>query len=234
MSEPSRIRDDPKASRQARALLAAASPTLRLPKAVRERSAARLDRALVLPAAAGLLFWLKGVALATGVVLVAVVAPKAVETLRPHAEVPNVAPSAVRATPLTRAVPPLPSAVVTAPASAAPTPALPPPIAPPRVSSPVAPEVVLDPLTREAMMLEKARAALDHDPNAALAMLDAHRAEFPAGTLTMERELVAVDALSRIGRVADARSRGGALLEQARGSIYEARVRALLDGLANR
>jgi len=77
-------------------------------------------------------------------------------------------------------------------------------------------------------MLEEARGLLDHDPGAALAIADRHAATFPAGNLGIERELLAVQALQRLGRVADARTRGMGLLEQARGSIYEKRVRAMV------
>jgi hypothetical protein len=40
-----------------------------------------------------------------------------------------------------------------------------------------------------------------------------------------------VDALRRLGRRDEARARGEALLAQAQGSLYEGRVRKLLDGL---
>jgi hypothetical protein len=90
-----------------------------------------------------------------------------------------------------------------------------------------------DGLAREVALLEKARGALDRDPSSTLAMLDVHAAEFPNGTLSMERELLAVDALRRLGRVADAKARGEALLGRARGSIYERRVKGMLDGLAS-
>jgi hypothetical protein len=89
-------------------------------------------------------------------------------------------------------------------------------------------------LAREAAMLEQARAALNRNPGAALAIADRHAATFPDGSLGMERELLAVQALQRLGRVAEARSRGLRLLEQARGSIYEQRVNALLDALPSR
>jgi hypothetical protein len=87
-----------------------------------------------------------------------------------------------------------------------------------------------DSLTREVAMLERARALLDANPVEALAALDAHAAAFPAGRLVMERELLAVQALLRAGRPVDARARGEALLARAHGSIYEARVKAMLDG----
>lgn len=80
-------------------------------------------------------------------------------------------------------------------------------------------------------MLENARASLNRDPEASLAELDACGARFPSGTLRIERELLAVDALTRVGRRDEARRRAEALLAAARGSIYEPRVRSMLDRL---
>jgi hypothetical protein len=97
---------------------------------------------------------------------------------------------------------------------------------------PFHPDPTVDSLAREAAMLEAARGLLDRDPAGALARLDRHAATFPAATLAIERELLAVDALQRLGRTREAQARGAALLEQARGSIYEDRVRALLERTA--
>jgi hypothetical protein len=97
------------------------------------------------------------------------------------------------------------------------------------VEPPRSQAVVVDPLAREAAMLEEARALVERNPNAALAVLDRYATAFPDGSLHIERELLAVAALRRVGRDREARSRGTALLEQARGSIYEERVRALLE-----
>jgi hypothetical protein len=222
MRDPTRLRDDAEAASDTRALLDRAQGTRRLPPAIRARSAARLDRALVLPAAAGVLFWLKGVALATGLVVVTVVAPRVLTTLRPNATATTVKMTPREMTPRRSPIPP-PEPITT------PTPSASGSAAPAEPVRRAAPQT--DPLTREAAMLEQARAALDHDPRGALTLLDAHRREFPAGTLAMERELVAVDALSRLGRSADARSRGEALLRAAPDSIYATRVRTMLAAL---
>ena len=82
-------------------------------------------------------------------------------------------------------------------------------------------------------MLEEARAMLDRYPSGALSVLERHAATFPVGQLGMERELLAVRALRRLGRQAEARARGDALLRQASGSIYEPRVRAMLEDLGS-
>jgi hypothetical protein len=89
----------------------------------------------------------------------------------------------------------------------------------------------VDTLAREAAMLEDARALLDRTPGDALSKLEEHAAAFPSGHLALEREMMAVDALRRLGRTDDARSRGRALLARYHGSLYEERVRAMLDSL---
>jgi hypothetical protein len=80
-------------------------------------------------------------------------------------------------------------------------------------------------------MLEQARVALGADPAGALAVTEAHAARFPRGKLGMEREFLAIEALRRLGRSADARARGEALLARAQGGLYEQRTRKLLEGL---
>ncbi len=74
---------------------------------------------------------------------------------------------------------------------------------------------------------------MNRNPRMALAIADRHAATFPAGSLGIERELLAVQALQRLGRAAEARTRGLGLLEQARGSIYEKRAKALLETIAS-
>jgi hypothetical protein len=95
-----------------------------------------------------------------------------------------------------------------------------PPISPPRAS---------DSLAEEAALIERARAALASRPAESLARTEEHAARFPTGMLGMESELVAIDALTRLGRGAEAHARAEALLARARGGIYEARLRQLLD-----
>jgi hypothetical protein len=256
MRQPTRWLEQEGASADVRKLLESARRSRALPDAVRARSIARLDRYLVWPAAAGVLLWLKGVAIAAGIGVAGVVAVTQIRPMlqaAPTAPVATVAveasPTRSRARPPTAAAPATTTAAVPAPvASAPPAPAPPAPtvasVAPfepdrapsakPRLpaataSTPAQPE--LDPLTREAAMLEHARASLNRDPGASLAELDACAATFPSGTLRIERELLAVDALKRAGRRDEARRRGEALLVTARGSIYEPRVRSMLDDL---
>jgi hypothetical protein len=253
MKAPLRFRDDPSAPPDVRELVRSARPSSAITKEVHARTGARLNRLMVVPAAAGLLFWIKGLAVA-GLSVAGVLAaarlvppfwhgggdgapPRSVEAhgrsgqgslsgTAPRAEIappppiqngdaPPAAPSAVPSQLPPRRRSPLLDRDRTAPA---------------RVESPLEPDPG-DSLAREAAMLEGARTLLERNPSGALATLDAYAATFPAGRLGMEREILAVDALRRLGRFSEARARGDALLVRARGSIYEQRVRAMLEAL---
>jgi len=252
MIPPTRWRDDASTSPERREFLRGAVGSRPLPRDIRARSAARIDRLLVVPAAAGLLFWIKGVA-AAGLCVIGVVAavdvvpsltrrlalgPEPVRsTLDRHPALPRKSIPAVQ-TPLSATEP----AVTASDASGAErqTPvasALPSPTRDrtrrQRAEAPSAELVPGDSLAREAAMLEDARAMLERNPSEALAVLNRHATTFPNASLSIERELIAVDALRRLGRVAEAQARGTALLGQARGSIYEDRVRALLRTLTS-
>ena len=195
---------------------------------------ARLDRLIALPAAAGLVFWLKGVAIAAGVAVSAVSVVSAAQIIRgdrgtarheptdPRSRSPARAPTKAAAAPAAQ-----PTVVESPPPSAAPhitpIPPAPPPAAAPSVVTPPG-----DPLAREAAMLEDARAMLDRAPAETLSKLDAHAAAFPTGVLAPERELMAVEALRRLGLFAAARARGEKLMASPNGSLYGERVRAML------
>jgi hypothetical protein len=245
MSGPVRWQDDDASPPEVRELLRSArgaGRTHALPAASRARSAARIDRMLALPAAAGLIVWLKGVAVAAGISAVAVVAGREVLGHWPGASAePSVSPIATatapkpvpipRPKPTVLAAPGVPSVAASTTASmpSSSTHAL--PAFAPSLPPEPAPSGEADSLAREAAMLDHARALLASDPGAALAALDAQSAAFPSGHMGLERELLAVEALRRLQRVPEARARGESLLERARGSIYEARVRAILDSL---
>ena len=62
----------------------------------------------------------------------------------------------------------------------------------------------------EATLLESARAALATNPARALALASTHAQAFPQGVLAQEREVIAIAALRRLGRTADAERRAGA------------------------
>jgi hypothetical protein len=93
----------------------------------------------------------------------------------------------------------------------------------------VPPVVSGDNLSREAAMLEAARRALGASPGEALAIADEHRAAFSGARLELERELIRVDALYRLGRFAEARRAAEALRQ--RGGLYAERVQRLIEKL---
>jgi len=228
MSEPTRWRDD--GPDDVRALLQSAPRTRDLTAEDRARGRRRLARATGVLAAGGALVWLQGAALGAGlgvlVVGVTYVAPWGSATLE-RAPMASVTPTAgpVAAAPI--APPSAPTAPEPAPA---PRPrGLP---APPASSgfsaAPEAPASPRDSLAEEAALIERARAALGPSAAEALALTEVHAAQFPSGKLAMERELVALDALRRLGRTAEVRARGEALLSRARGGLYEERIRSLM------
>jgi hypothetical protein len=70
------------------------------------------------------------------------------------------------------------------------------------------------PALSEAALLEQARSALASDPARALALTRQHQARFPNGILRQEREVIAIEALRRLGRGKTAAERAGSF-EQA-------------------
>jgi hypothetical protein len=230
MTEPKRLRDE--GPDDLRALLRAATPTREIRASEKRRTALRLGRWASAAALASALSWAPGAALgaALGVATVAVVwgvpallAPKPGPVELAPAAPPPPASAAPIATVIPTPPPPSP------PSSAAPS------VRPAPVAASAAPSAEPEPpprvdtLAEETALLEKARAALGVAPGEALALAEAHAARFPAGKLGMEREILAVDALRRLGRAGEARARGEALLARAKGSLYEERVRKLVE-----
>jgi hypothetical protein len=163
----------------------------------------------------------------------------------PAAPPPRAAEPVATPTPVSRVAAPVRSVA----ARRAPTPVTPEPVAPaPPPAAPPAPVPVLpsssaagssavgasppppvDPMVRELALLGEAQSTLARDPAAALAITDRHRAEFPRGRFVDESEVLALDALRRLGRVEALRARGEALLRAHPRSPYAVRVRAWLD-----
>lgn len=144
--------------------------------------------------------------------------PPAIHIAPPVTATPSPAPPAQRG----RSEPPPPEEE---PPPAEQVPAPPPP---PSFAAAAAPEG--DSLVRETVLLEEARVRLERFPAEALSRLEQHAQEFPGGKLRTEREFLAIAALRRLGRYAEAQARGEALLARAKGSPYEERVRHMLDG----
>ena len=91
------------------------------------------------------------------------------------------------------------------------------------------PAAPIDTLAAEVAALDSARAALADSPSRALHLADAHAAAFPQATLAAERELIAIDALLRLGRRSEARARADRLRARFPGGLYESRLSALVE-----
>jgi hypothetical protein len=83
-------------------------------------------------------------------------------------------------------------------------------------------------LVRETRLLERARAELAGRPERCLGLLSEHAREFPHGSLAIERELLTVASLVRLGRRSEAEARAEALRARSPGSLYEERLERLL------
>jgi hypothetical protein len=80
----------------------------------------------------------------------------------------------------------------------------------------------------EIPLLERANRALTGTPAQALALADEHQHRFPASVMDQEREIIAITALVRLGRAAEARERAVRLSHQHPNSVYQSRVDNIL------
>jgi hypothetical protein len=80
----------------------------------------------------------------------------------------------------------------------------------------------------EVSLLENAQAASRGDPQRALDLTDRDALRFPNGALAQEREVIAIDALTRLGRMQDARARARDFFQAFPGSAHGPRVAALV------
>lgn len=83
----------------------------------------------------------------------------------------------------------------------------------------------------EPQLIERARQALGTEPRRALALTREHQRRFPAGALSVERDVIALQALARTGQTAEARRRALAFEARYPRSIHLPQVRALLSRL---
>ncbi|MEQ9081142.1 MAG: hypothetical protein RLP09_45180 [Sandaracinaceae bacterium] len=81
----------------------------------------------------------------------------------------------------------------------------------------------------ETDLIDRAQRALATSPRAALRWAGRHQRRYPEGALTQERELIAIEALSRSGSPAAARTRADAFLSRWPHSAHAPRVRSLVD-----
>ncbi len=102
------------------------------------------------------------------------------------------------------------------------TPSVAPPAAAPATAPPIAEKKADEPRVKatgssekalgpsEAELLERARRLLGSNPSGALELAQQHRARFAGGVLAQEREVIAIEALRRLGRSAEADARAEA------------------------
>ena len=241
MSDPTRLRDD--GSDRMHALLRDAPRSRPRTAEQRARTTARVTRLATVAVVAGGLAWLPAAALGAGLgvatLLVADVVTSRFSATPTMSIAPRPPPTGVSAAALegtVRAAPSIERAPVVAPRAGevparTPSRRLEAVAAPSDELAPAPRPLETDMLVEEATLLDQARALLGGDPAGALALTRTHAERFPGGKLSMERELLAVEALRRLSRPAEARARGEALLARGRGSFYEERVRKILDGM---
>ena len=85
----------------------------------------------------------------------------------------------------------------------------------------------------ELALLARAQAALATNPGAALELVATHARAFPGGTLAQEREVIAIDALSRLGRKTEATARARRFHRLFPASAHGRRVEVLVGVPAN-
>jgi len=73
----------------------------------------------------------------------------------------------------------------------------------------------------EARLLEQARRVLQSDPASALALTNQDATLFPHGALVQEREVIAIEALRRLNRTAEADRRAAAFSKAFPGSAHQ-------------
>lgn len=244
MSSPKPLRSDPRTSGAVRELLDQ-SASAKMGAADRAALAARLGSLLDAPApaprpAAGASWARWGIvgAVAAGVLAIGIAAsmghepapdarpaphddaPMAVETPPPPA--PEPAPAAAP----TAAPDPIPAPVE--PVAARRTPHVRDDVVVPVVPEAPAPPVAEDPATTprptEIALLREARAALGSDPERTLAIIATSETIYPHGVFAEERDALAIDALSRAGRVTEARRRADAFAAAHPDSAHRAAI----------
>ncbi len=135
--------------------------------------------------------------------------PRAVPTGPP----PGPATTMVESTPPATAVP---AVVAAAPSTEAVTPS----------SAAARGYSLVDATNLERTLIERARSAWAHDDaDATLNALAEHRRKFPKGTLSEEREALAVQALARLGRNDEAKANAADFERKYPGSLFQDKVR---------
>lgn len=84
----------------------------------------------------------------------------------------------------------------------------------------------------EFALLRAARQAVAAQPERALSLTEEHARRFPQGMLAQEREAIAIEALAKLGRGAQAQARAQTFLKAHPGSPYRPRIDAALARLS--
>jgi hypothetical protein len=100
------------------------------------------------------------------------------------------------------------------------------PAGPSEVSAPRASAAAPPP--SETALIDAAQRALGSDPAAALRHCAEHQQHYPGGALSQEREVIAIDALVRLGRRADAEARAARFRAQHPSSGHIRRIDVLV------
>ncbi|WP_146648570.1 hypothetical protein [Labilithrix luteola] len=87
---------------------------------------------------------------------------------------------------------------------------------------------VEEPSESEGSFLRRTQSTLVSDPARALAMTRDHSSLYPRGVLLQERDVIAIDALARLGRLAEARTRAAEFRAQYPKSAHLARIQTIL------
>lgn len=239
MSDPVRWKDGGGPEGASR-LLAAAAPPRPMTAAERARTASRV--AQIAPGtgaagagAAGGGAWVKVLAVIAGLgVAAAALRPLSTDVRAPApADPPGSSTAAATAEPQETPLEPRAPAAAPVPIQSASSAGITASARPSSKTAPVRPAPGLassggaaasDALLEEAESLERARARLGADPAGALTVLADHQRRFPRGQLGAEREVLTIDALSRLGRREEARARAQAFLARNPSSPYAAKI----------
>jgi hypothetical protein len=159
-------------------------------------------------------------------------APQAATVGSPAAPLPPRATAELGEPPASPTVSPVPKVALPSAAHGSPPPSAsaPEPLPAPPAAAP-APAVETGPVTNlagEVQLLQRAQQALGANAAQALALTEEHKRRFPSGVLAQEREMVALEALVRLGRRDVARARAASFLAKFPESPHRRRIEAIV------
>jgi hypothetical protein len=231
MKDPVRLRDAGSgAPEELQDLLSSAEKPRGLDHEAFVRGLEGVARTAALPVGLAASSWLGGKAAALALATTAAISTAVFVATR---EVPATTPASA---PAPSAPPASPRAVTRAAPDVvpAPTPAPVEPVLAPRTdeSAPSVaprPRTAVSALAEEARLLERARAELDARPARAIEILREHERRFPEAVLDAEHEVIAVEALVKVGRRKEARARAERALARHPGGLYAEQMRRVLE-----